>query len=218
MILQKRPSLESVFGEMPPGSVFEKILKNLEQEQEQLDRSYSSMGINWGQNTDDDRSKPDFGGLLALRWHGIAFEIVPDYLKIIMGWNTNTENSEKLSKRCAIILSFFLIGSYELARHLEETDLEKYLESLHVSMIANFFLPLHREKQPTHAEFIYKTANSYVQWLTGDEQDSTKRFVEELRKILFAVAVIDKQNEMRPKLLAHLAKYYEMYEKQFNVS
>lgn len=214
--MNKRPSLEFVYGKMPQGSVFESVVRNLEVLEKVNDEKSKHAQIDWTHLSESDpANEPNYGGLTAHLWNSLAYEIVENYLPLITAWSSDKNSNQKIIAECSVVMSFFMIGTFELAKHFETQDVKRYLEDTNTSLLRNFFL-IHPQQHAEHEQSIYKTSNSYVQLLLNDEKEGTQSFVKTLSKVFLTVAVTSPTDGMHGKLVNHLKQYFEMYAKQFN--
>ncbi len=209
--------LRKMFGDMPSKSVFEAILNNLATQEQKNLRLTEHLNINQTLNDPnlvrDGRRK--YGGLVSLWFHSLAFDFVENYLELCTAWSSDKDKIEDRKKECAILLSFFTIGAYEYARQIPEDEFKEFLIAFNNGVISNFFL-FDKDLYSLCVADIYQNSKSYFTWISSDEQDGTKRFFNELRKLFIAVALTDSEHDNYVRLVELLKKYYAMYAQQFS--
>ena len=208
--------LREIFGDMPSKSVFEAILNNLARQEQKHLRLTEHLNINQILNDPNlvRDGRRNYGGLVSLWFHSLAFDVVENYFELCAAWSSDRGKIEDRKKECAILLSFFTIGAYEYARQIPKDELKEFLIAFNNGVISNFFL-FDKDLYSLCVADIYQNAGSYFTWISSDEQDGTKRFINELRKLFIAVALTDSEHDNYVRLVEHLKKYYAMYAQQF---
>jgi hypothetical protein len=180
------PTVSDLYGDMPKDSFFEKVACSVQQS---MTLTESSLKVDWSKLPVVKPDEPNYAGLIAMYAYQLALELENDAMSLMFesSYVLKYKDGRRLDRFAAHYLFYFFGGLY-IARELDTTQLERFINEYKLNLIKQFIFD--KSELATFGVNAATRGEVYFKALCDDQRDSTKKFLEEIGKFFVASVVL----------------------------